>query len=142
MFENTTHASNITEKNIKILKNYSELGNLKEFNEDENKIFKSPRYGTLKKEINHNYLREKKISSNDKKLFDIEKEIYSEKKDKNEEFNNKIANPRKNSIPENIEFLTDLIKENLYCDCCLDNIFTIFNSIDNIYYLIYYDKYK
>ena len=57
----------------------------------------------------------------------MNKYIYIESK-----FNN-------NYKPENIKFFKNLT-EDLYCSVWLDNTFCIFNSIDNILYLIYIDN--
>ena len=95
------------------------------------------------KKNNNNSKYIKILNKKKKRIKTIFKTNLNNKEDemKLNENQNYIKNESKNN-PENIEFFYDLIKDSFVNDTGLDNVFIIFKSINNIFYLIYSNEFQ
>ena len=95
------------------------------------------------KRNNNNSKYIKILNKKKKRIKTIFKTNLNNKEDemKLNENQNYIKNESKNN-PENIEFFYDLIKDSFVNYTVLDNVFIIFKSINNIFYLIYSNEFQ
>ena len=118
-----------TNKNKNDIKEIPEFISRNVFDKDtENKNVKKK----IKKELNlQNELEINKKEINEKIIFNENYKIKNEI-----QINNKINKIEKKFNPNNIQLLNNITNDS-YCDYTLDNTFTVFNSNDNIIYLVY-----
>ena len=80
---------------------------------------------------------------NDSNIFNNEQELNIESEnviiEENKNENNMPLNKKNDLIPKDVKFLRNLT-EDLNYSLLIDNIFLMFNSIENILELIYYNK--
>jgi len=80
---------------------------------------------------------------NDSNIFNNEQELNIESEnviiEENKNENNMPLNKKNDLIPKDVKFLRNLT-EDLNYSLLIDNIFLVFNSIENILELIYYNK--
>ena len=91
-------------------------------------------------ELNNNYNELKTEINNLKNDFKLLKNELDKLKNNND-MNNNIKNKNKDTKPKDIHFLNDLVKDS-FAKFCLDNTFSVFKSINNLFYLIYTNKNK
>ena len=124
---NSNSKNKLSEKTVKILTNIG------------NRTTRDRTYRSSKSNISNDKICQKKKDKKDNIHSDLDKnrEFQNKSENKTLKKHNRITEekiPKKDA--ENIQYLSDVTKES-YSYFYLDNTFTVFNSIDNILYLIY-----